>query len=534
LITALFPGQELQRDVAGIPRNLQEPPHQAFGHLLPFGGGEGRSEANVPVFQVRTLPGKSLPIQTAKVPQAPVPKSPYLTLVYRYADTLLEHGRDTFGPRKTGLFLSALDRDTLRPLTNRPPAPTGVREGDRVGELNGPLVGANPQHDENLLRLLEVLSGLSGRAKYKSAADGALQSFLNETASPETSLLPWGEHLSWDVLRDQPCSPHGEPIHEFFRPWMLWDRCFDLAPDASRRFALGLWEHQIADPATGAFDRHALYERHGPRDGSDFPRHAGFYLRTWAVAYARTEDPKFLRAMEVLLKRFEAKRDPQTGWIESSAGQTTVWPPSNLSLAIDCYGASLRVPEPLAGRLRAFADREDQVFCRLPHDLKGGGGFAAIVDKAQPAHPPQRTALWETRYGAWTTAQVGMMCVARYDNVGLPAYRDLIMAAADAYLDKLPGDDVDPWPSTLGQAISLQLAAWRHSARPRYLAQARALADWAIDHFWDLHALPRASRRVDHYETITGCDTLALALVELHLQILHITAVRCPPNTLDR
>ena len=37
-----------------------------------------------------------------------------------------------------------------------------------------------------------------------------------------------------------------------------------------------------------------------------------------------------------------------------------------------------------------------------------------------------------------------------------------------------------------------------------------------------------------HYETITGADTLALALVELHLSILHITAVRCPPNTIDR
>ena len=44
----------------------------------------------------------------------------------------------------------------------------------------------------------------------------------------------------------------------------------------------------------------------------------------------------------------------------------------------------------------------------------------------------------------------------------------------------------------------------------------------------------RASLKSEHYEAITGADTLALALLELHLNILHITAARCPPNTIDR
>jgi len=88
---------------------------------------------------------------------------------------------------------------------------------------------------------------------------------------------------------------------------------------------------------------------------------------------------------------------------------------------------------------------------------------------------------------------------------------------------------------TFGHAISLQLAGWRHTARPAYMDRARALADAAMARFWaDNSPLPAASAKSRHYETITGADTLALALVELHLQILHITAVRCPPNTSDR
>lgn len=99
-----------------------------------------------------------------EIPKAPVPKSPFVTVVYRYADAMLEHGRDTYGPQKTGLLLSALDRTTLAPLTNRPAAPAGVREEERAGAKEGPLTGANPQHDENLLRLLYMLSELSGKS----------------------------------------------------------------------------------------------------------------------------------------------------------------------------------------------------------------------------------------------------------------------------------------------------------------------------------------------------------------------------------
>ena len=47
----------------------------------------------------------------------------FLQIVRRYADTMIEQGRDTYGPQHSGLLLSALDRGTLSPLTVRPAAP---------------------------------------------------------------------------------------------------------------------------------------------------------------------------------------------------------------------------------------------------------------------------------------------------------------------------------------------------------------------------------------------------------------------------
>jgi hypothetical protein len=473
-------------------------------------------------------------LAAAAAQEAGPPPSPFLGVIYRYADCMLAHGRDTYGPQKSGLFLSALDRAGLGPLAVRPAPPAGIRREDRAGPAWQALVGANPQHDENLLRVLYTLSELSGKPDYRAAADAELRWFLENTPSPTTRLLPWGEHMSWNVLTDEPIPRDESAVHEFFRPWVLWDRCFELAPEASRQFALGLWEHQIANHETGAFDRHAAFRRHAPKEGMDFPRHAGFYIRTWAVAYQHTHDEACLKAIQVLLARYEKKRHPQTGLIEARTGQPDAAPAQTLSLAIDGEAAAERVPEPLAARLRAFAAREDELFCALPHDLPGKGGFVTSVTKATGKPTGGCTPLWDARYGGDTTAMMGMMCVARYESSGRVPYRNLITAAADAYLNSLPAEEVDAWPMTFGHAISLELAAWRATARPVYFDRARALGSLAVERFWQDSPLPRASLKTGHYETITGADTLALALVELHLSLLHITAVRCPANTIDR
>src|SRR5947208_7097743 len=211
----------------------------------------------------------------AEAPKAPVPQSPFIRVVYGYTDAMVKNGRDNYGPQKTGLFLSALDCAAMTPLTNLPVAPKGVRSGDRAGSASGPLVGANPQHDENFLRLLYTLSELSGKPHYRAAADAELKWFLENAGSTNTGLLPWGEHTSWDVMRDQPIASNRVQIgtDAVFRPWMLWDRCFELAPDASKGLAMVL--------------------RQPPTDSMDFPRRAGFYLRAWAVTYARTKDEQF-------------------------------------------------------------------------------------------------------------------------------------------------------------------------------------------------------------------------------------------------
>ncbi|MBI2827270.1 MAG: hypothetical protein HYX69_21570 [Planctomycetia bacterium] len=432
----------------------------------------------------------------------PVPKSAYMGVANGYAETMVKQGRDAQGPQRTGLFLSVLDRATLAVPTERPAAPAGVPESLRAGAAGGPLAGADPAHDENLLRLLYFLAEMSSKPAYRNAADDELKWFLNLPAA-DTRLAAWDAGAAWNVMTDSLMHGDGARRQGVARPWMLWDRSFELAPEASKRLVMGLREASL--------------------DSQMSPRSAGFAIRAFAAAYQHTGDEAFLKAIEAVLEQLEAKAGAQDG------APAARW----LSVAIDCSGAAGRVPLPLATRLRNLAANVDQKFRALPHDLAGKGGFA-LTAAGKPDKPAAPTSLWQVGPDGYTTAGVAMMCVSRYENTASVDYRALVHAAADAYRDSLPGDDVDVWPMTFGQAISLELAAWRSASRQEYLDRAIMLADVAVQTFWGDNPLPRASSQSRHYESVTGADTLALSLMELHLSILHITAVRCPPNTIDR
>ena len=408
--------------------------------------------------------GLAFHASTQEPPKAPVPKSPYIAVVYRYADALVDKGRDP-----SGSFFKTMDRATLTPLTNAPPSGSAPADADLLP-------------DANLIRLLGFLTELTTKPKYREAGDRCLRTFLQKADSAPPNAAAWNEPgLA-----------------------MLWDRGFTLERDICHRLSFDL-----IDPA---------YLTNGSVKG------IGFRIRAWALAHARTKDARFEKAMENAIVAVPSLMSVEM----TNSGCAGV-----VSLAIDCHGAAPFASEARADHLRKIAVMMDDLFCGLPHELSKQRGFLKLARNAGQidlAATPQ----WIATPGEYTTAQVAMMCTSRYDNSARMEYLRLVMAAADSYLDSMPADDDDVLPLTFGQVISLQVAAWRHSADPKYLERARKVADLAIEKYFGTNALPRASVKREHYESGTGASTLALGLAELHLQVLHITAVRCPPNTIDR
>ena len=469
----------------------------------------------------------------------------HLVVVKNYANTLIEKGRDHYGDKASPLFAAALDLQTLslpegevlKRIENLDREEWGIRRNDRT------LSGANVMHHENLYQVLYGLTELTGEKHYAEEADKSLKWFFNNCQSPVTGLLVWGEHMGWDFRTDTVMTHYnkikhsvGQGVtHEFSRPWVLWKKSFQLAPKACEKYALGLWDHQIYDQETGDFSRHAKWDSHSPKPNRQFPRHGGFYIATWAEAYNQTKDKVFLDAIETLLNFFERNSSEQSGAIPARVGNDEkniitegklMWPHSNISLAIDLWDGSYKVPDSLGERMRDRAVRTDEIFIKMKHDLsQDGKGFIKEANMHTLEAEDLRklggslySLLWGSSYGGSTDAQVANTCYLRYRQVKQEGLKTLILASAQRYMNSEPFIEFPVYPGTLGGVIYLMIESYELTGEQKYLDRAEHFTDQAISMFFPENSpLSAASSKHDHYEAITGEDTLMMAILKLYI-----------------
>ncbi len=477
-------------------------------------------------------------ILSAQAAQTPSIHPEYLRAVTDYADAIIAHASDKYGKVHSPVFMTGgLDLKTYK-FVRRPLKGQGIREGDRA-------YGANPQQDENLYQTLYGLTEVTGDNKYSSAADKSLKWFFENCQSPATGLFAWGEHLHWDPEAEA-CK--GRDLHEFCRPWILWDRSFDLAPNACETFAKGLWDHQVYNHL-GDFNRHAKYSEHGPGRRCNISRHAGFYIATWARAYKETKNPVFLKAIERVLLFKEASRHPVTNFLPSDRNPNSVnhWlsqiigekvnlshdpkigglhshVAGTLSLAIDLHYAANYIDGELKQMVTDFAHTEDTHFLKF-HEGLGENTEHLFVDcggvSTMKAFVTGRSycPIWDFHYGTATEAQVAMICYERYRQLAPGEIRDgykrLINACANRYLKSDPPDESVRKPGIIGDVVLLMTVAYNFSGDKKYLDRADHFAQMGIEKFLDIPPLPRVAVGFDHYEAITRSDTMMMGLLKL-------------------
>ena len=86
----------------------------------------------------------------------------------KFADTVLEHGRDTYGEKHTPLFVDGLNIDTMQPPEKTFIFKLGGTPTPRGGPWL-PLISSNLGEQGNLMRFLVGLSNLRGDPNHKDA-----------------------------------------------------------------------------------------------------------------------------------------------------------------------------------------------------------------------------------------------------------------------------------------------------------------------------------------------------------------------------
>lgn len=457
----------------------------------------------------------------------------YLPLVRAYAYAMLEHGCDCCGAEHSPLFAEEMDRKTMRMLEGKslqkakaiPREEWGIRSHDRM------LGGANPQHCQNLYQVLYALTEITGEKRYAEAADQSLKHFLEHCQSKATGLFCWGEHAGWDLREEKQLEKQAGDTHEFYRPWVLWEKSWALADKPCRQFALGLWEHQIGDHQTGDFSRHAKISSHGPGTTAPYARHGGFYIETWGIAYEQTKDEVFLEAIRSVLEGLERARLHEGGYLTGGSKKKGGRRAFDISLAVSLGNTAQHIPEELAARLREVAAANDEVFRQIQLDR----GF-------EPAAPAGN--LWTNAYGAGPRVGQVNVWMLRYRQTKDDVYRRAILREAEVFRTQEVNQSQPVWPGTVGAAIWLMLNAHELTGKEKYVEAAERFARAGVEMFFELKpepassssasadekaalrfgdrflidgALPKASHVHDHYEAVTNGDTLMMALLRLWL-----------------
>jgi pectate lyase len=241
--------------------------------------------------------------------------SKYLDAVRIFADNVLKYGRDTYGPKHTPLFVDGLNIHTHVPVKWIAP------NGDRW-------ILCNLASQQNLFRILDGLTRITGDPKYKLAAMDAIEYAFENLRSPN-GLLYWGGHAAYDVGAENPC---GSSAHENKNFYPHYELMWEVNPKATRQFIESFWSGHIRDWSNLDMDRHCYqmnqtleeawkHEYKGgpvffkPKQGipASFITTAGPLVQGATVLTKLSGDGESLVWAKRLAHRYVETRDPRTG-----------------------------------------------------------------------------------------------------------------------------------------------------------------------------------------------------------------------------
>ncbi|MBN2270416.1 MAG: ankyrin repeat domain-containing protein [Sedimentisphaerales bacterium] len=227
-----------------------------------------------------------------------------------FADNVLKYGRDTYGPKKTPLFVDGLNINNHEPVRWMEP------NGDKW-------VLSNLSSQQTLFRTLDGLTTITGDPKYKHAAMGAIE-YAFEHLQTSNGLLPWGGHQAYDATADK---TRGLSIHELKGIYPNYRLMWQANPQATKQYIEAFWSAHVIDWSNLDMNRHAkINERvekpwnHEYKPGTAFEGEGLSFFNTASdLIYAAVELTRLSGNKEPvvwarrLTKRYVDVRDPNTG-----------------------------------------------------------------------------------------------------------------------------------------------------------------------------------------------------------------------------
>jgi len=422
----------------------------------------------------------------------------FLRHARRFADALLQHGMDRYGPVHTPLFCHMIDLETLAIPAQHTAAEWRTLmaewEEDRGylmwGKDRSNLTWAHQSNllwDADAVRLLHRLSDRTGDPRYRAAAEAYLSYFLEHCVSTATGLFAWGEHVAYNVETDR---VEGER-HELQRHDAPWEELWPINPDAVRREIEAVYRCHVVDHDAMIYDRHARYRDGLPeRDRATIMGYAGVFACAWAFLWKKTGDGTYLDWGRRQLLAFQTKADADglypDNWTDSDMREQPRLHPPRMHLAL-----TMLAVYDITGDIAWLDDA-----CRYAR------ACVRAIEQGQP----------DGSFGS-DAAMSALTLVAAFRDTGDRWWLDQAEGAGQEIANR-------PTPRTqmashVADRLQTFLDLYRATADEAWLAEATRVGEYAVSAFVHPSGFIRGTaivKRRDYYDAIQGPGTLAWQL----------------------
>lgn len=485
----------------------------------------------------------------------PAKLKPWRDYVQRSLTTLIEHGRDDYGPIKTPLIMAVLDTATL----HSPPKPeqldASVRLEGRIHRRGEQ--GCNLWYDQSLINAMRRLTKITTDEKYDKAADQYIAYFLKNCNKAQdarhafhTGLPAWGTHVYWSCYEERPAGDQdGSGPHEILVFRANWEDMYRVAPHSITRIADRVWAHHIVDKNTGLHNRHD-----DGKQGCDFAFSGGSFIHLFASMYKLTGKPQYLEQAKTVANWHWKNRNPVTNLPADCPGLTSRYDGNHTFTTVSGPHAMLLLEAYRATNDQHFFDiaatyikaydkygwdeKEETYYAMLTldgvalPDRTKGDGYGAYA-------PYGHVNVWRTTFYSYEFAlSAAQSAILAYELSGsneTKRDKELLSIAkrwAGVISRAMPAHTGRRWKTELessmpraketggayaedyGRAISFFVHLFRATGEKQYLGLADQLAEDAVRKLFH-NGLFKGHSAKPYYESTNGVGLLLFALLEL-------------------
>jgi pectate lyase len=165
--------------------------------------------------------------------------------VVEMSDNILTYGKDVYGSDHSPLFANGVDVYTMEPVV-------WILDG-RVSLLS------NLTSQQNMMRVFEGLSNLTGDMKYKNAAIEAIK-YMFDNYSSECGLLYMGGHKWVDIMEEEAATGKGNhfELKDMFPHYSLM---YEANPVATEKLIKATWNALMENWSEFEITRHGKFKK---------------------------------------------------------------------------------------------------------------------------------------------------------------------------------------------------------------------------------------------------------------------------------